>query len=113
MTSTPRDPATPGGTPAAPASSPASALPGRPRLARGVRLRLDAGGSDHALLFPEGVCRLNDSAAAVLELCDGHRRTEEIISVLENRYGDPGVAADVRELLGEIAATGLVVDADA
>ena len=42
-------------------------------LRRGVRLVYDEARGQHALLQPEGVGLLNETAAAVLERCDGHR----------------------------------------
>ena len=47
----------------------------RPRLVTGARLRYDDVRDEHILLVPEGVVRLNPSAAEVLELCDGQRST--------------------------------------
>ena len=40
----------------------------RPRLVTGARLQYDDVREEHVLLVPEGVVRLNPTAAAVLEL---------------------------------------------
>ena len=40
----------------------------RPRLATGARLQYDEVREEHLLLVPEGVVRLNATAAEVLEL---------------------------------------------
>jgi pyrroloquinoline quinone biosynthesis protein D len=45
----------------------------RPRLVTGARLQYDDVREEHVLLVPEGAVRLNPTAAAVLELCDGER----------------------------------------
>jgi pyrroloquinoline quinone biosynthesis protein D len=82
-----------------------------PRLAPGVRLHFDKVRDRHVLLFPEGALTLNDTAVAVLELCDGERSVEDIAGVLEEKYGEDDLKADVAELLEAIAAKGHVVDA--
>ena len=85
----------------------------RPRLVDGARLQYDDVRDEHLLLIPEGAVRLNATAAAVLELCDGERSVEDIAAALSERYGGADVADDVRELLAGIAQKGLVVDASA
>ena len=85
----------------------------RPRLADGARLQYDDVRDEHLLLVPEGAVRLNETAAHVLELCDGERSVEEIAAALSQRYAGADVADDVRELLGGLGERGLVVDAAA
>jgi len=63
------------------------------------------------LLIPEGAVRLNPTAVAVLELCDGQRTVDEIAATLSERYGGADVSGDVRELLDALTARGLVIDA--
>ena len=84
----------------------------RPRLADGARLQYDDVREEHLLLIPEGAVRLNATAAAVLELCDGSRSVEDIAATLAARYDGAGVGDDVRELLERMAERGLVIDAD-
>lgn len=83
----------------------------RPRLVTGARLRYDEVREEHVLLIPEGVVRLNPTAAEVLELCDGERSLDDIAGALSARYDGADVRGDVRELLGAMARRGLVVDA--
>jgi pyrroloquinoline quinone biosynthesis protein D len=85
----------------------------RPRLVIGARLRYDEVREEHVLLVPEGAVRLNETAAHVLELCDGERSLDEIAATLSQRYSGADVADDVRELLGGMGERGLVVDAAA
>jgi pyrroloquinoline quinone biosynthesis protein D len=85
----------------------------RPRLVDGARLQYDDVRDEHLLLIPEGAVRLNETAAQVLELCDGERSVDDIAAALSERYGGADVADDVRELLGGMAQKGLVVDAGA
>ena len=83
----------------------------RPRLVTGARLHYDAVRSEHVLLIPEGIVRLNPSAVAVLELCDGERELDEIVSDLNERYQGADVSSDVRGLVDAMSEKGLVVDA--
>jgi pyrroloquinoline quinone biosynthesis protein D len=83
----------------------------RPRLADGTRLSYDEVREEHLLLVPEGAVRLNETAAHVLELCDGERSLEEIAAALSKRYSGADVSDDVREMLAGLAGHGLVVDA--
>jgi pyrroloquinoline quinone biosynthesis protein D len=84
-----------------------------PRLVDGARLQYDDVREEHLLLVPEGAVRLNETAAQVLELCDGERSVEDIATALSDRYAGADVADDVRELIGGMGERGLVVDAGA
>ena len=83
----------------------------RPRLADGARLQYDDVRDEHVLLIPEGVVRLNPTAAQVLELCDGERSPDDIAGALSARYGNADVRSDVHELLDAMAEKGLLIDA--
>jgi pyrroloquinoline quinone biosynthesis protein D len=83
----------------------------RPRLVNGARLQYDDVREEHLLLIPEGAVRLNETAAQVLELCDGQRSLDDIAAALSLRYSGADIADDVRELLGAMGERGLVVDA--
>jgi pyrroloquinoline quinone biosynthesis protein D len=83
----------------------------QPRLATGARLRYDDVREEHVLLIPEGAVRLNPTAVAVLELCDGQRTLDEIADTLSARYGGADVTGDVQELVDALSQRGLVVDA--
>jgi pyrroloquinoline quinone biosynthesis protein D len=65
---------------------------------------------EHLLLIPEGAVRLNETAAHVLELCDGERSLEEIAKALSARYSGADVTDDVRDLLLGLGERGLVID---
>jgi coenzyme PQQ biosynthesis protein PqqD len=83
----------------------------RPRLVTGARSRYDEVREEHLLLIPEGAVRLNASAAAVLELCDGERSLDDIVSALSQRYEGADLRDDVEALVGAMEQKGLVVDA--
>jgi pyrroloquinoline quinone biosynthesis protein D len=83
----------------------------RPRLVDGARLQYDDVREEHLLLIPEGAVRLNETAAQVLELCDGRSSLDEIAANLSTRYEGADVADDVRELVDAMRERGLVIDA--
>ena len=83
----------------------------RPRLVTGARLRYDEVREEHVLLVPEGVVRLNRTAAEVLELCDGERSLDDIDGALSARYEGSDLRGDVEALVDGMSQRGLVVDA--
>jgi pyrroloquinoline quinone biosynthesis protein D len=85
----------------------------RPRLVTGARLRYDEVREEHVLLVPEGVVRLNPTAAEVLELCDGERSLDEIVGTLTARYDGSDLRDDVQRLVDGMTQRGLVIDAAA
>jgi len=56
----------------------------RPRLAAGCRWAGE--GENRMVVFPEGALRLQGTARAVLERCDGERTFEQIVQELETAY---------------------------
>jgi pyrroloquinoline quinone biosynthesis protein D len=83
----------------------------RPRLVTGARLRYDDVREEHVLLIPEGVVRLNPSAAEVLELCDGERSLDDIVGALSARYEGADLRDDVVGLVDAMRQKGLLIDA--
>lgn len=52
------------------------------------------------ILYPEGMAKLNETAAAILELVDGRRDVAAIIAMLNDRFPEAGgVDDDVIEFL--------------
>ncbi|HEX3627818.1 MAG TPA: pyrroloquinoline quinone biosynthesis peptide chaperone PqqD [Verrucomicrobiae bacterium] len=80
----------------------------RPRLADKARLKWDAVRQKHLLLFPEGVLVLNQTAHAVLELCDGNRSVAEVVTILGERYKNDAIDSDVKEILEKLAGKNFV-----
>jgi pyrroloquinoline quinone biosynthesis protein D len=81
----------------------------RPRLAAGVRLRVDPADGRERLLFPEAALELNETAAAIVRLCDGRRSLAEIVGELTGRYGTTGaIARETAEFLGAMRERRLV-----
>ena len=58
------------------------------------------------LLYPEGLVRLNPSAAEILKRCDGKREVADIVSELETAFQASDLDADVRAFLGEARQRG-------
>jgi pyrroloquinoline quinone biosynthesis protein E len=83
----------------------------KPRLASKARLKADPRDGLTVLLSPERGLRLSETSAAIVELCDGSRDVGEIVSELCGRYPDADrgrIDRDVRELLAELTARGLI-----
>jgi pyrroloquinoline quinone biosynthesis protein D len=78
-----------------------------PKLWRLARLDYDQVRQRPVLLYPEGAVLLNDTGAAILELCDGSRTVSEIVTILTARY-HADVSADVTEYLDRMADRELV-----
>jgi pyrroloquinoline quinone biosynthesis protein D len=78
-----------------------------PLLRRGVRLREDTDGST-LLLVPEGILRLNETAAATLALVDGVRSIDAIVDALSARYAvaRDDVIRDVEDLIERLTLRG-------
>ena len=75
----------------------------RPRLAPHVRLTFDPARQRYVLLTPETVTLLNDTGAAILELCDGERTVGKILTELRDRY-DLVADDEVRLFLDDLLA---------
>jgi pyrroloquinoline quinone biosynthesis protein D len=78
-----------------------------PALWRHARLDFDPVRQRRVLLYPEGVVLLNDTGAAILELCDGARTIAAIANALEERY-HADVTADVIAYLSQLVDRDLV-----
>jgi pyrroloquinoline quinone biosynthesis protein D len=78
-----------------------------PRLWRLARLDYDTVRQRHILLYPEGAVLLNETGAAILELCNGTRTMAEIVTILTERY-HADVSSDVAEYLEHMAERELI-----
>jgi pyrroloquinoline quinone biosynthesis protein D len=94
-------------------ASPARLIVGRetrPHLPIYLKLRHDAGRDRWILLAPERVLTPDQTAVAVLKLCDGNRTVDEIVTVLAEEYSAPAevIRADVLDLLQGLADKGYI-----
>lgn len=78
-----------------------STLPPHPRLSRRFRLQYEEAQQRWVLLYPEGMVQLNQSAAEILQRCNGERSLEEIVTELESAFGVSGITPEVQALLEE------------
>jgi pyrroloquinoline quinone biosynthesis protein D len=78
-----------------------------PALWRLARLDFDRVRNQHVLVYPEGAVLLNDTGAAILELCDGERSIAAIAAILGERY-HCDVLADVTDYLSRLAERELI-----
>lgn len=76
-----------------------SALPEKPLLNRRFRMQYEPAQQAHVLLYPEGMVRLNQSAAEILKRCDGSATVDEIIAQLEAAFDTTGLRDDVLGML--------------
>jgi pyrroloquinoline quinone biosynthesis protein D len=67
----------------------------RPAIGEGFRLQWEPAQEAHVLLYPEGMVKLNQSAAAILTRCDGRRTIADIVADLERAYSAAGLTQDV------------------
>lgn len=76
-----------------------SDLPEKPKLSRLFRLQWEEAQNNYVLLYPEGMVKLNSSAAEILKRCDGLRDIPTIVSDLESTFSATGLQADVENFM--------------
>ncbi|TWP48651.1 pyrroloquinoline quinone biosynthesis peptide chaperone PqqD [Lentzea tibetensis] len=81
-----------------------------PRIRRGVKCTYDQIRGSHVVLFPEGVLVLNETAAMVVERCDGNTTVGDIALRLAEEF-DGVEPQDIAELVSRLVAR-RVVDID-
>ena len=79
----------------------------KPRLWRLARISFDKVRQRRVLLYPEGAMFINETGAAILELCNGAHTVQDIARTLGERYG-ADVQTDVLEYLTDMARRDLV-----
>ena len=82
----------------------------KPHMPPYLKLRHDAGRGRWVLLAPERILTPDQTAVAVLQLCDGERTVEEIAAELAEEYSAPVdvIANDVVDLLQDLADKGYI-----
>ena len=80
------------------------------RLAPGRQVRVEWREDRPVLIQPTGTVQLNDSAAAILELCDGTRSPEEVIAEFLAQPGASDLEADVRDFLDAALHRGWIIE---
>jgi pyrroloquinoline quinone biosynthesis protein D len=82
----------------------------RPKLAARARLQTDKVTGKPILLYPEGVLMLNPTGHAIVSLCTGDNRFEEIVAKLAERYKIPptDISPQVAEYLNRLREKNLL-----
>ncbi|CAM3796732.1 Coenzyme PQQ synthesis protein D 1 [Pseudomonas reidholzensis] len=71
-----------------------------PHWRPGYRYQYEPAQKGHVLLYPEGMIKLNESAALIGGLIDGQRSVAAIIAELSLQFPDvPEVAADIEQFM--------------
>jgi pyrroloquinoline quinone biosynthesis protein D len=71
----------------------------RPSIRAGFRLQWEAVQNAYVLLYPEGMVKLNGSAAEILRRCDGVRNIDDIVADLESAFQRQGLQEEVVRFL--------------
>jgi pyrroloquinoline quinone biosynthesis protein D len=79
--------------------TPAPSLPERPRLNKLFRLQWEEVQQAYVLLYPEGMVKLNQSAAEILKRCDGTLTVAELIVELQLAFGETDLRDPVEGML--------------
>lgn len=74
---------------------------GQPRIRSGLRLQWEPAQECHVLLYPEGMVRLNQSAAEILRRCDGTHSLGWIVADLELAFDVSGLESEVLAFVTE------------
>ncbi|NBA96350.1 pyrroloquinoline quinone biosynthesis peptide chaperone PqqD [Pseudomonas sp. R5(2019)] len=71
-----------------------------PKWRQGYRYQYEPAQKGHVLLYPEGMIKLNESAAAIGGLIDGQRTVAAIISELDRQFpGVPELGDDIEQFM--------------
>ncbi|NJJ58980.1 MULTISPECIES: pyrroloquinoline quinone biosynthesis peptide chaperone PqqD [unclassified Pseudomonas] len=72
----------------------------KPTWRQGYRYQYEPAQKGHVLLYPEGMIKLNDSAALIGGLIDGERDVVAIIAELDKQFpGVPELAEDIEQFM--------------
>jgi pyrroloquinoline quinone biosynthesis protein D len=70
------------------------------------RLQWEPVQNAHVLLYPEGMVKLNPSAAEILKRCDGTRDIDMLIDELKKAFNAPQLDEEVRLFIAEAERRG-------
>ena len=84
-------------------------VPEQPALSRLFRMQWEEAQGTHVLLYPEGMVKLNPSAAEILKRCDGARTVPAIVGELEQAFNCGGLRDDVDDFLRVASERGWIV----
>ena len=81
-------------------------VPAHPQLRALFRMQWEPAQESFVLLYPEGMVKLNQSAAEILKRCDGTRDVGAIVADLEHAFNTSGLAREVDAFLAEASRRG-------
>ena len=70
-----------------------------PVIRHGFRLQWEPAQNGHVLLYPEGMVKLNASAAEILRRCDGLHTVDDIVNELESVFHATGLSQEVTQFI--------------
>lgn len=80
-----------------------------PRLDKLYRLQYEEAQKAWVLLYPEGMVKLNDSAGAILQRCDGAHTVAMMVDELQRAFGIEGIAPEVETFVKHAIERGWLV----
>lgn len=83
-------------------------VPDKPALSRLFRMQWEEAQGNYVLLYPEGMVKLNQSAAEILKRCDGQRTAQSIVGELEQAFNCSGLQGDVDDFLRAASERGWI-----
>lgn len=83
-------------------------VPDKPALSRLFRMQWEEAQNNYVLLYPEGMVKLNQSAAEILKRCDGEHSVPALVAELEQAFDQRGLQDDVEEFLRAASERGWV-----
>ena len=72
------------------------------------RLQWEEAQDCYVILYPEGIVKLNPSAAEILKLCEDKPCFDELVQAIENKFETTGLADDVAEFVEDAMQKGWV-----
>lgn len=83
-------------------------IPDKPALSRLFRMQWEEAQGNYVLLYPEGMVKLNQSAAEILKRCDGQHTAPAIVGELEQAFNCQGLQGDVDDFLRAASERGWI-----
>ena len=71
------------------------------KFANGYRFQWEPAQESHVLLYPEGMVKLNQSAALILSKVDNERNLKQIKAELKKQFPDADIDEDVELFVNE------------
>jgi pyrroloquinoline quinone biosynthesis protein D len=85
-----------------------SDLPEKPKLSSLYRLQFEKAQDAYVLLYPEGMVKLNTSAAEILKRCNGDLDISQLVGDLETAFSTTGLRAEVENFLHTAVGRGWI-----